>query len=131
MDLGALGFSTLVNTRGIIAGTYAFYFYDEINGAAPITMASVVAAGDTSVAFGQTFTPGSLIQLDQEVLQVTGTNTDGSSAVTRGAVATVASAHTLPFFGYPLSEKRSNVAVGEKPLAAIRRSLRSGSQPAP
>jgi hypothetical protein len=104
-SLGAIGFSTLVNTRGIIAGTYSFYLYDEINGATPITMATPIAPGDTSVAFGQTFTPGSLLQIDQEILQVTGTNTDGTCAVTRGAVATVAAAHTLPVFAYPLSEK--------------------------
>ena len=59
LDLGAVGFTSLVNTRGIIAGTYTFHLYDEINGATPITLTAPVAAGDMSIAFGQTFTAGS------------------------------------------------------------------------
>ncbi|MDP9053999.1 MAG: hypothetical protein M3N93_06805, partial [Acidobacteriota bacterium] len=105
LDLGAIGFSTLLNTRGILAGTYRFHLYDEINGAAPIPMTTNIAAGDTSIAFGQAFAPGSPIQIDQEVVVVTATNSDGSSAVVRGAQGTLAADHAQPFGAYPLSEK--------------------------
>ena len=36
LDLGASASAHLMNTRSIIAGTYKFHYYDEINGAPPI-----------------------------------------------------------------------------------------------
>ena len=57
LDLGAIGFDNLTNTRGIIAGTYKFHLYDEVNGAAPFTMAAPIAAADTNIAFEGTPDP--------------------------------------------------------------------------
>jgi Putative phage tail protein len=96
LDLGASAFSTLVNTRSIIAGTYTFHYYDEVNGVAPFTLTAPVAAAVTSIAFGATFTTGQLLQIEQEIVCVTGTNSDSSSIVTRGAQGTTAVAHALP-----------------------------------
>ena len=47
------------NTVSITAGTYTFHFYDEVNGAAPLTLATAIGATDTSIAFGATFATGS------------------------------------------------------------------------
>ena len=55
LDLGAIAFSTLLNTVSIVAGTYTFHYYDEVNGVAPFVLASPIAAADTSIAFGATF----------------------------------------------------------------------------
>jgi len=104
LDLGASAFSTLVNTVSIVAGTYTFHYYDEVNGVAPFALAAPVAAADTSIAFGTTFASGVLVQIEQEIVQVTGTNSDGSSRVTRGAQGTLAVDHALPFSAYQLSE---------------------------
>ena len=59
---------------------------------------------DASIAFGTTFTAGALVQIEQEIVQITATNTDGSSAVTRGAQNTTAAAHAVPVLGYILSQ---------------------------
>ena len=85
LDLGASAFSSLVNTRSIIAGTYTFHYYDEVNGPAPIVLPAAIGAADTGIAFGETFAPGVLLQMEREIVQVTGTNSDGSSIVARGA----------------------------------------------
>ncbi len=105
LDLGATAFSTLVNTLSIIAGTYTFHYYDEVNGAAPIILSAPIAATDTGIPFGTAFTPGQLVQIAQEIVEVTGTNTDGSSMVTRGAQGTTAAAYVTPLPpAYPLGE---------------------------
>jgi hypothetical protein len=103
--MGAVAFSSLVNTVSITAGTYSFYFYDEVNGAPPISTTAAIAATDTSIAFGQTFVPGQFVQIEQEIVEVTGTNPDGSSVVTRGAQSTTAAAHAAGVSAYILSEK--------------------------
>ena len=104
LDLGAPAFSTLVNTRSIVAGTYRFHFYDEVNGPAAIAMTAPIAAADTDIAFGATLTSGLLVQIEQEIVQINGTNPDGSSRVTRGVHGTSAADHSLPFFAYKLVE---------------------------
>ncbi len=104
LDLGAIAFSTLLNTVSIVAGTYTFHYYDEVNGVAPFVLASPIAAADTSIAFGATFESGALIQIEQEIVQITGTNSDSTSAVARGAQGSVAVDHALPLSAYQLSE---------------------------
>ena len=104
IELGASGFTSLVNTVSITAGTYTFHYYDEVNGPAAIALAAPIAVTDTSIAFGQAFTNGLLLQIEQEIVQVTGTNSDGSSAVTRGAQNTTAVAHGAAVSAYQLGE---------------------------
>lgn len=105
LDIGAVAFSSLVNTVSISAGTYSFYFYDEVNGAPPISTTAAITATDTSIAFGQTFAQGQFVQIEQEIVEVTGTNPDGSSVVTRGVQSTTAAAHAAGVSAYILSEK--------------------------
>jgi hypothetical protein len=93
LELGAIAFADLTNTVSITAGTYTFHFYDEVNGAAPLTLATAIGASDTNIVFGTAFATGALLQIEQEIVQVTGTNTDGSSAVTRGIHGTTAGSH--------------------------------------
>ena len=49
-------------------------------------------------------TLASLVQIEQEIVEVTGTNTDGSSIVTRGAQGTPAAAHATALPAYQLGE---------------------------
>ena len=129
LDLGAIAFGTLVNTVSIIAGTYSFHYYDEINGVAPFTLTAPIAAADTSIAFGETFAAGMLLQIEQEIVQVTGTNPDTSSIVTRGAQGTPAADHAIPALAYQLSENVADRSVhqellrqsGQRRLAVQRR----------
>lgn len=104
IELGASGFTSLVNTLSITAGTYTFHYYDEVNGPAAITLSAPIAVTDTNIQFGQSFTPGAFVQIDQELVQVTGTNPDGNSAVTRGAQSSTAAAHLSGVSAYQLGE---------------------------
>jgi hypothetical protein len=105
LDLASVGFTSLVNTRSVIAGTYTFYFYDEINGAAPFLISSPIGASDTSLPAGGGFTAGTILQIDQEVLRVAAVNSDGSFVVDRAATGTTAAAHVGGSLAYTLSEK--------------------------
>ena len=52
LDLGAIAFSTLINTVSVTAGTYSFHYYDEVNGVAPFSLTAPIAAADAGIAFG-------------------------------------------------------------------------------
>ncbi len=104
LNLGAIAFASLTNTRGIVAGTYRFHLYDEVNGAS-IAVPAAIATADATIALGPTVTPGSLWQIDQEIVAVTANHTDGTATVTRGVQGSVAADHGLPVTAYPLSEK--------------------------
>jgi hypothetical protein len=104
LDLGAVAFGGLTNTLSIIAGTYTFHYYDEINGLAPTALSVAIGTADTNISFGATFATGALLQIDQEIVQIVATNPDGTSAVTRGAQGTVAANHSLPCSAWLLSE---------------------------
>ena len=88
-----VAFAALTNTLSIIAGTYTFHFYDEVNGRGADCTDAGDRRADTNIAFGTTFATGALLQIEQEIVQMTGTNTDGSSAVVRGAQGTTAASH--------------------------------------
>ena len=105
VSLGAIGFTNLVNTTSIIAGTYTFHYYDEVQGSAPVALAAALAPTDTTVAFGTTFSTGSRLQIEQEIVQITGTNDDGSSTVLRGADSTAPAGHVIGALSYPLTDK--------------------------
>ena len=51
LELGSIAFANLANTRSVIAGTYRFHYYDEINGAAPLPL-TVAANGSSLVNSG-------------------------------------------------------------------------------
>jgi len=104
LDLGAIAFTTLANTLSIIAGTYTFHFYDEVNGSAPIALTAPIATADTSIPFGSVLLPGVFLQIEQEIVQVTATDAEGGATVARGLHGTMAADHLLPGFAYVLSE---------------------------
>ncbi|HTA42385.1 MAG TPA: phage tail protein [Bryobacteraceae bacterium] len=104
LELGEIAFPSLTNTVSIVAGTYKFHYYDEVNGAAPVTVSSPVTAGDSSIHFGSVFTSGALVQIDQEIVQVTALNADGSQAVVRGIQGTTVAAHNASALAYALSD---------------------------
>ena len=105
LDLGAIGFTALTNTRSVIAGTYRFHLYDEINGAPPVAITVLLAAEDASLAAGGSIASGTLVQLEQEILEISGTNDDGSWAVIRGVQGTFAADHAAGSSLYLLTEK--------------------------
>ena len=105
INLGSIGFPNLVNTTGITAGTYTFYFYDEISGPAPGTLAAPGTAPALRLAFGSVYPIGALLQIGQEIVKVLNLNTDGTTTVVRGIHGTEASEHDSGTSVYKLSEK--------------------------
>lgn len=92
LELGSVAFVNLVNTRGVIAGTYRFNYYDEIQGAPPLALTSTIGPGDTSLALATPVEVGDLLQLEHEVVRViaiAGTTV----TVERGLHRTAAAAH--------------------------------------
>ena len=105
ISLGGIGFGSLTNTTSIVAGTFTFHYYDELQGAAPVPLPAAVAISDASIGFGAAFSNGARVQIDQEMFVVTGTNADGTTAVTRGADGTAAAAHAAATPAYALSDE--------------------------
>ena len=105
LDLGAVGFTDLVNTTGIIGGTYRFYYFDEMAGTGPIDLRAPVAAADTSIMLASPVVSGALLQIDSEVIQASVTTSGGTTAVLRGLKASAAASHPVSAGVYPLGEK--------------------------
>lgn len=105
LQLGAIGFTSLVNTTSISSATYAFHYYDELSGAPPMTLSANIGAAVTTIAFGTTIAAGTLVQIEQEIVRVTGINVDGSSAVSRGYNSSVAASHNSGAPAWQLSER--------------------------
>ena len=103
IELGGVAFTSLLNTTGIVAGTYSFHYYDEVNGV-PTGLSAGVVAGDSTIRFSSTITAGVLVQIDQEII-LTGATTSGATAVTRGVHSTAPADHPGTAPVYPLAEK--------------------------
>jgi Putative phage tail protein len=94
VDITGVGFTSLLNTNSISAGTLTLAFWDESNSPGATALDTAVAAIDTNVALDTAeLQPGDLVQIEIELISVTGTNTDGSYAVNRGVYGTTAAAH--------------------------------------
>jgi hypothetical protein len=103
IQLSGIAFTSLTNTTGIVAGTYTFHYFDELNGV-PVSMSAALGTGDTSASFAAPVEKGALLQIGQEILQA-GATAGGLTAVTRGMHSTAAADHTLVDMAYPLMEK--------------------------
>ncbi len=104
LELGSVAFLHLVNTRGVIAGTYRFNYYDEVRGAVPLSLSSGVTATATTLALGSAVEVGSLLQMEHEVVRVTAVS--GTLAtVVRGLHTTTAAAHNTGTQVWILKEK--------------------------
>lgn len=105
VQLAQVSFQTLTNTRSITAGTFTFNYYDEVNGQSPAAIGAPVGVTDTSISVPVSLAPGALVQIEQEILSVTGTPAPGTVTVMRGANNTAAATHAQGTLAYPLSQK--------------------------
>ncbi len=124
VELSGVAFSTLINTTGVTAGTLTVHYWDELTGISQFSLSAAIAATDTVMTLTQagTATPGSFVQVEAEVIQVTAVQNGGLQyQVTRGMHLTAPAAHSaatpvyhllntvsvvpfpLNFFGSPLS----------------------------
>jgi hypothetical protein len=107
LDLSAVSFNDFSNTRTIVAGTYSFYFYDELmaNALVPVALSASIAVADTVVRFASAISPAIFVQIDGEIVQAGATDVAGNTAVQRGMLGTQAAAHDVSALAYPLTEK--------------------------
>jgi hypothetical protein len=108
VQLGAIGFSDLSNTKTISAGTYTFHYYDELAGPPTLLVGTPIVETDTSIALTAVSgaVANSLVQLEQEVLQVTAVSPDGLTLqVSRGLHGTVPVPHLAGTLAYSLASR--------------------------
>lgn len=92
LELSPIAFPTFVNTRGIFAGTFKLYYFDELNGTAAAIGADWL---DTQTAITLPFSAvaGDFIQVGQEICGILSVGDAGAVAVRRGQKGTVAAVH--------------------------------------
>ena len=109
VDITGVGFTSLLNTASIAAGTLTLAVWDELNSPGTLTIASSIAATDVNIALStMNLRLGDLVQIGIEVIQISGTNVDLTYTVERGAYGTVPAAHTA-LTAYYLLEKKTYI----------------------
>jgi hypothetical protein len=108
VELSGVSFADLANTHSITAGTFSMYYWPELNGTPTLALAAAIAATDTvldmTTAGGAL--PGSYIQLEGEVAQVTAVQNSGTRyQITRGVQTSDAAAHASGTIVYELQKK--------------------------
>ncbi len=101
VDITGVGFTSLENTTSIGAGTLTIASWDELNSPGATSLFSALTATDVNISLDtQELQPGDLVQIEVELIQVTGANTDGTYAVTRGAYGTTPVTHAaqVPYY---------------------------------
>lgn len=108
VTIAGIGFTSLTNTASITAGTFTLQYWDEFNNPTSFSLACDITAdaGDAGLS-GPTIPNGTLVQVDSELVLVTGTSANNYT-VTRGAYGTQPAAHTANTPAYPLE---ADVAV--------------------
>jgi hypothetical protein len=103
VEVVAVAFSTLANTRSISAGTLKLHYWNELASPTPVTLATAIAAGDTEISFaGGSASEGALIQVEAEVMEVATVGAGGVLTVARGAFGTAAASHASGTLAYML-----------------------------
>ena len=94
--LSGVGFTSLTNTRSISSATLTLYYWNELQGASTFALASAMGATDSTLSLNQPGPAGqgSYLQIDEEVMTVTGTSNGGATyQVARGRDGTQPAAH--------------------------------------
>jgi hypothetical protein len=107
VELSAVSFPDLTNTRTISAGTLTMYYRDEL-GSAPGTLASGMTSGDTSLTLSAagTASAGSYLLIDGEVMRVEEMQNNGTQcSVTRALHGTTADDHGAQTAVYSLKKQ--------------------------
>jgi hypothetical protein len=98
VELTAVGFPTLQNTRGIMGGTLTLHYWNELNASPALALdAAILDTVATTLVLNEAaagLTPDAILQVDQELMRVTAISPDGLTlTVERGALESNAAAH--------------------------------------
>jgi hypothetical protein len=105
IDLVSVGFTTLVNTVTIMAGTLSLFSWNELNSPTAFALAGAALSTDATITLSSagTAVAGDLIQIEAEILEVTGTSGGGTIyAVARGSHGSTAAAYSAGTLVYHL-----------------------------
>jgi hypothetical protein len=95
-QLGGISFAALENTQTISAGVWGLHYVDEISPDGGFALAAGISDTDVSIMLNIAgpAAPGDFLQIETEVLQVTGSLSGGTEyGVARGACGTTAAGH--------------------------------------
>ncbi len=107
-ELNGISFADLTNTRTITSATATLYYWDELQGATPFSLASAIGETDTLLDLNAAGTApaGTYIQLGAEVMRVEEAQNNGARyRVTRGMDGTTPSAFGAGTPVYTLASK--------------------------
>lgn len=96
VEVGAIGFQDLLNTRGITGGTVTLGFWNELNGPAASQIGAAITAEDPILILSAPGPglPGQWIQVDLEVMVISEVLADGMQyRVARGSHESTATTH--------------------------------------
>ena len=113
VELSGVSFTALTNTRSVSSATLRLYYWDELGGRPTLSLADAIAPTDTllTLSANGAAAPGSLVQLDGEVVRVdAGQNGGTQYQVTRGMHTSPAAAHAAGKLVYPLLTKAAIAA---------------------
>jgi hypothetical protein len=108
VEVQAIGFTSLNNTRSISAGTLTLGYWNELNGPASLTLSAAAGASDTTLSLAVAITAqvGDLIQIGSEVMLVSQAVTSSTSCiVSRGSYGSSAVVHAANALVYLLLKK--------------------------
>ncbi|MBZ5579463.1 MAG: hypothetical protein LAP40_23130 [Acidobacteriia bacterium] len=95
VELSGVSFTDLTNTRTISSATLKLHYWDELLGTPPITLATAVDAEDSRLTLSTPgpARPGSILQIEGEVMRVESVTNDTHYQVARGSHGSQAAAH--------------------------------------
>jgi len=105
LDLSGVSFTDLTNTRSVSAATLSLHYWDELQGLPSVRLANGLIASDLTLTLSApgSAQPGSLVQIDAEVIQVDTVSNGGLEyGVTRGMHGSTAAAHASQSYVYHL-----------------------------
>ena len=113
MELSGISFTSLTNTATVSSATLTLHYWDEVQGKPATVLASAmgVADGTLTLSTAGPGAAGSILQIDDEILEVTSTANSGTQyAVTRAAHGSQAASHGLGALVYQLLSKTAIAA---------------------
>jgi hypothetical protein len=108
VELSGISFPDLTDTSTISAGTLTIHYWDELESPPATVLATGISAADQSLTLGTSGTaePGSIIQIEAEILTVTAIGNNGTQySVTRGTHDSPPAAHAAQTPVYHLAGK--------------------------
>jgi len=107
VQISGISFTDFTNTHTISAGTVTLSYWDELNGTPTTTLSAPITDSDGTVSLSApgTVTTGDLIQIDSELLQVTGIGGGAQCSAARGIQGSAAAGHGAGAAVYRLGQQ--------------------------